>query len=207
MARFQNYFNGNLARELGRFHAWREKFWGRRYRPMLIGDEPDAQLERLEYLLAHGTKEHLVESPLEWPGPNMARSLLLRQPLVGMWFNRTKEWTARRRGEDFGRYDYATRYEIGLQQLPAYRDLSAEDYRDLIARLVDKIQKDAAEERGDRPVLGADRVLAADPHNRPNKVKKSPAPMLFFAKSKDLLARMREDYQIFSPSTVRPPSA
>jgi len=73
----------------------------------------------------------------------MARSLLLREPLVGHWLNRTKEWVARRRGEDFGKYDYATRYEIELQPLPGFRDLSADDYRDVIARLVEKIQNDA----------------------------------------------------------------
>ena len=31
LARFMNFLNSNLAREAGRVHRWREKFWGRRY--------------------------------------------------------------------------------------------------------------------------------------------------------------------------------
>ena len=36
LARFMNYLNSNLAREGGRLHQWREKFWGRRYQAIVI---------------------------------------------------------------------------------------------------------------------------------------------------------------------------
>ena len=32
LAQFMQYLNSNIARELGRLHNWREKFWSRRYR-------------------------------------------------------------------------------------------------------------------------------------------------------------------------------
>ena len=140
MARFQNYLNSNLARELGRLHKWPEKFWGRRYRPMVISDEKDAQWERLEYILGNGVGS-LVDSPLDWPGANAAKALVHDEPLVGHWFNRTKEWEARRRGRHFEKYDFATRYEIKLGQLPAFQDMSPESYRQEVADLVGKIEK------------------------------------------------------------------
>ena len=197
MARFHCHLNSNLARELGRLHGWRDKFWSRPYRHMVISDEPEAQLARLRYLLANNTKEGLVASPLDWPGPNMARAVLREETLAGYWFNRTKEWAARRRGEDFGKYNYATKYEIELQQPRAFADLPKEEYREIIAALVRDIEEDTAAERAERPALGPEILLAKDPHEAPRKPKKSSAPMLFFARSMDLLAEMKEGFRRF----------
>ncbi|MBZ0111815.1 MAG: transposase [Thermoanaerobaculia bacterium] len=38
MKRFMNFVNSNVAKEAGRLHGWREKFWGRRYRLVPITD-------------------------------------------------------------------------------------------------------------------------------------------------------------------------
>jgi REP element-mobilizing transposase RayT len=54
ISRFMNFINSNIAKEAGRLYGWREKFWGRRYRLIPITDEPEAQIARLRYLLAHG---------------------------------------------------------------------------------------------------------------------------------------------------------
>ena len=197
MARFQGHLNSNLARELGRLHDWREKFWSRRYRPMIVSDEPEAQRERLKYVLGTGTKEQLVARPLDWPGPNAARALVQGEPLVGYWFNRTKEWKARRRGEDFQKYDYATRYEIELQPLPGFADLSPEAYRAMVAEVLTEIEEEAAAKRGDRPVLGVEKILSEDPSRRPQKTKKSPAPMLFFASRKEVREAQANRYLDF----------
>ena len=51
--------------------------------------------------------------------PTAAKEILAGEPLRGAWFNRTAEWAARRQGEDFEEYDYATRYEIELSLCPA----------------------------------------------------------------------------------------
>jgi len=64
------------------------------------------------------------------PGPNAARALVHDEPLVGgFWFDRTKEYYAHRKGIDFDKYDYATRYEIELKPLPAFQDDSPEEYQ------------------------------------------------------------------------------
>ncbi len=127
MSGFQCHINSNIAREIGRLHNWREKVWSRRYRPMMISDEREAQRERLKYVLAAGTKEGLVERPHDWPGPNAARALVDDEPVVGYWFNRTKEYFANREGIDLGKYDFATRYVIELKPLPAFKDDSPEE--------------------------------------------------------------------------------
>jgi len=197
MSRFQGHLNSNLARELGRLHDWHEKLWSRRYRAMIVSDEPEAQRRRLKYVLGTGAKEQLVASPLDWPGPNAARALAHGEPVVGYWFNRTKEWHARRRGENFQKYDYATRYEIELQPLPGFADLSPEAYRSMVAEVVSEIEKEAAAERGDRPVLGVEKILSEDACRRPQTAKKSPAPMLFFAARKEIREAQANSYRDF----------
>ena len=47
LARFMNHVNSKIAREAGRLHYWREKLWGRRYRGIVVSEEPEAEVERL----------------------------------------------------------------------------------------------------------------------------------------------------------------
>ena len=155
----------------------------------VVSHEPEAQLARLEYLLANGTKDGLVASPIDWPGPNVARTFLHGEPLVGTWFDQTKEWAARRRGENFEKFDYTTRYQIELLPLPTYRYLSTDDYRATVAGLVAKVEQGARAARRERSVLGANAILAQDPTEQPRKAKRSPAPMLLFSKSKEVANR------------------
>ena len=80
---FMGYVNGNLAKEAGRLHHWRERFWGRRYSHVVLSDEPTAQEERLRYLLEQGCKENLVRRPEDWPGASSTRALLTGQAVRG----------------------------------------------------------------------------------------------------------------------------
>src|ERR1700750_3046058 len=109
LSRFMNYFLSKLAREVGRLTGWKEKIFGRRYQAIVVSDEEEAQIARLRYSLAHGAKEDLVEGPLDWPGVHAARALLGVEVLEGLWFDRTQEYLARRRGEKFEPLQYATR--------------------------------------------------------------------------------------------------
>ena len=104
MARFQGFVGSKIAREIGRLTGWREKVWGRRYSAIEISDEPAAQVERLRYLLSHGVKENLVARCAQWPGVHAAEAMATGRPLLGFWFDRTAEFQARKRGEDFGTY-------------------------------------------------------------------------------------------------------
>ncbi len=198
MSRFQGHLNSNIAREIGNLHGWKDRFWARPYRKMDIGDERADQRARLKYCLAQAVQAGLVESPLDWPAPTAAQALLYDEPVVGYWFNRTKEYNARRSEIDFAKYDYATRYEIALQPLPAFQDDSPEEYQTMVAEVLAEIEEEAAASRGGRPVLGADAVQAQDPCQRlPSPRKKSPAPALFFSKQPEVRKAMVDDYEDF----------
>ena len=187
---FMGYFNSNLAREAGRLVDWREKFWSRRYRAIVVSGEEAAQRERLKYVLSHGAKEGLVGDPREWPGVHAIRPLLDGEPTQGIWFDRTQEYAARRRGEEFDRLRYAMTYSVVLSPLPCWEDLPAELQRQRIAEIAEEIGAESAarqKEKGVAPV-GADAIRRQQPHHRPAKTKKSSAP-LFHTATK----RVRDD--------------
>ena len=126
LAIFMNYFLSKVAREIGRLTGWREKIFGRRYQAIQISDEPEAQIARLRYVLSHGCKENLVERLQEWPGVHCVEALTTGKALEGWWFDRTQEYLARRRGETFGTYQYATRESFELAPLPCWKHLPPE---------------------------------------------------------------------------------
>jgi REP element-mobilizing transposase RayT len=198
LAAFMGHFNSNLAREAGRLVHWREKFWGRRYRAIPISEEEAAQAERLGYILAHGVKEGLVEYLKDWPGVSAVRALLGEETLEGLWFDRTREHLARRRGIAFERLDFATLYRLHLAPLPCWAHLSAEEYRKRIAEMIEEIEGRAALQRQLRglPAKGPTAVLAQEPQAAPERLKKSPAP-LFHAASRRVRRELYEGYKYF----------
>src|SRR5688572_5363502 len=103
MSRFVGYVNTNIAKEAGKLAQWREKFWSRRYQHIVVTEEEAAQVARMKYLLSHGAKEGPVKRPQDWPGVHGVRALLDGGPLRGYWFDRTKEYSARQRNEEFSR--------------------------------------------------------------------------------------------------------
>ena len=164
----------------------------------MVSDEQEAQVGRLKYLLAHGVKEGLVARVEEWPGVCSAGALLHGKPLEGYWFDRTKEYAARNRGEDFGAMKYATREELVLSPLPCWEHLPPEQYRDRVAGLIEQIEAEGRAERESKGVepLGVEAILRQNPTTRPNKTKKSPAPRVHAA-SKAARKVFREAYSAF----------
>ena len=148
--------------------------------------------------LSHGCKEDLVERPRDWPGVHAVRALLEDEVLEGLWFDRTQEYLARRRGKDFDYLEYATREVLELDPLPCWKDLSVEQRRARIAALAADIEAEAAARRkrtGVRP-LGPAAVLAQNPLRQPAQTKKSPAPALHAA-SQAARREFREAYARF----------
>lgn len=195
LAAFMRHANGNLSKEIGRLHRWSGKLWQRRYRGILVSEEEEAQIDRLRYLLALGVKEFLVDRAIDWPGVHSVRALLKDQPLRGWWFDRTREFAARGRGERPGRYDYAEEETLVLDPLPCWRHLPPEEVRRRVRDVVRDVEHEAAVERrktGKRS-QGAEVVMANDPHYRPDKLDQSPAPM-FHAARKRVRRAMWEAY-------------
>ena len=198
LARFMNYLNSNLAREAGRLHGWGEKFWGRRYQAIVISEEEPAQVNRLRYLLSHGCKEGLIASPGDWPGAQCVDALTTGQPLEGLWFDRTREYAARARGEEFHQLEYATQENFRLSPLPCWRHLSEKKYRHAIGELIQGIEAETTgrhSRKGTQP-LGVKAIVAQDPHDRPRKLKKAWAPA-FHAATKAARQELVEAYGWF----------
>ncbi len=198
LAQFMNYVDGNLGKEAGRLHGWHEKFWGNRYHPIVVSDEEAAQMARLKYLLANSVKEGLVERPQDWPGVHCATSLLTGEPLLGFWFDRTKEYYARIRGKKFGKYDFASEETLTIEPLPCWRHLPEEEYRARVADLVAQVVAEAAVEREETGtvVMGAARVRAQHPHDAPARLEKTPAPD-FHTATPEVRRKLRTAYTLF----------
>jgi len=198
MAQFMGHFNSNLAREAGRLAHWREKFWGRRYQAIPVSEEEAAQVERLRYVLAHGAKEGLVERLRDWPGVSAVRALLEEEPLQGYWFDRTREHADRRRGRAFERLSHATPYTVHLKPLPCWAHLSSVEYQRRIAEMVDDIESQAALKRqlNELSAKGPEAIRIQEPHEAPENLKKSPAP-LFHAASRKVRRELYEAYKQF----------
>jgi hypothetical protein len=198
LAQFMNHVNSNIAREAGRLHAWREKFWGRRYRSIPVLDDKATEA-RLRYILEHGCKEGLVRKPSDWPGASCLPALLHGKVLRGVWFDRTAEYRARRKGLWPDRYEFATYYDVPLTPIPCWSHLSLEERQLRAAQIVAEIKADTAKhakERGSLPP-GPEFVCTQDPHDRPCKPNKSPAP-LCHASSRQKRKLFREAYAEFS---------
>ena len=178
LARFMGFVNGNLAKEAGRLHGWRERIWGRRYTAIVVSHEEAVQLARLRYLLEQGTKEGLVRRPQDWPGAHSVQALIDGCPMRGVWFDRTREYEARRCGQQPGKYEYAEEETVELAPLPAWDGLAPEDRRAAVRALVREIEREArrARETSGRSPMGVRRILRQNPHDRPEQSHRSPAP-------------------------------
>lgn len=203
LAGFMGFVNSNIAREVGILVNWKEKFWGRRYQGILVSDEARAQLGRLEYFLANCVKEHLVETPLEWPGVHCARALTEGCKLQGLWFDRTAFYRAQKRrkaGEKPIREDdFKTLETLQLSPLPCLANLSETERRLQVLSLIEKVAAAAASDRKakGRMALGAARLQRQHPHTQPKQLKKSPAPR-FHTFAVQAQKALRDAYSAFA---------
>lgn len=197
LADFMGYVNTNLSKEVGKLHRWKGPMWQRRYDVIPVSEEEAAQVARLRYLLSHGCKENLVLIPSDWPGVHSVDAIVHQKPLKGLWFDRTAEFAARQRGEEFGDGDYAEEEIVELTPLPAWKALSPEAYRQSVAEIVEDIEKEtAARHRHEKTApVGARSVVREDPHHEPNKLTSSPRPRFHAAsrrKRKEMEHQFRE---------------
>ena len=192
------YFNGNLAREVGRLTGWFAAVWARRYDAILVSDEEAAQVGRLRYCLAQGVKEHLVARAEDWPGVHSAPGLDHRG----------------------GRRGNLVRPDPGAQPAPpppdsqARRSRPAPDGRPQPSSLLEASgpcrvprpgrrapvrpgdgRRVEREKKGIEP-LGVAAILEQDPETRPVHLDRSPAPFVHAA-TKRVRKELREAYGWF----------
>jgi hypothetical protein len=196
MARFMGYVMSNVARELGRLHGWRERFWARRYTSIVISEEEAAQVSRLRYLLSHGVKEGFVAAAEDWPGPHSARAMRRGEPLSGVWYDRTAEFLARRMGLAIHERDFATSETVALAPLPCWDAASPEIRQQFVAELLLQVETEARQQRRHQLPLGRQVVLRQHPHDRPTTFERRPAPA-FHAASREARLRLVAAYRRF----------
>lgn len=107
------------------------------------------------------------------------RTLLDGEPLEGLWFDRTKEYSARNRGKTISPSQFATTETVTLSPLPCWEHLSPEQRCARVEAIVQRIEETAAKkcEESGSAVLGAAAVCAQKPFDQPARPKKSPAPL------------------------------
>jgi REP element-mobilizing transposase RayT len=173
LAAFMRYLNSKIAREAGRLHGWTEKLWGRRYTSIVVSHEPEAQIQRLRYLLDQGCKERLVTSPRHWPGATSTRALLKGEPLEGLWIDRTAQYEAHERGEANPDERFATTYRLELSPIPCWEDFADHQYQARLRTMVHEIER----KMEGVEVLGKQAICRQDPHAGPtSSPPRSPAP-------------------------------
>ncbi len=202
LANFMRHFKTNLSKEAGRLHNWSGSLLKPRYRSISVSGEEAAQIGRLRYILRQGCKENLVAKPADWPGAHCAKALSEGKPLTGIWFNRTAEYNARRRqSKRLKPKDFADHHTLHLAPLPCWRDLSPEVVKTYVTEMVEQIERETQErhdQEGTRP-LGRRAIVKANPHSRPKRSKKSPAPS-FHAYSRKVRRRFYQGYAAFVAS-------
>jgi REP element-mobilizing transposase RayT len=188
MSLFMGFLNGNLAKELGRLHGWKEKFWGRRYHSASVKPTEHDQLRRFLYILDNSCKEGLVASPLEWPGVSTAGALYRGETIMkGTWYDRTAEYRARLSGEHKRCSSTETVY---LTPLPFLQERSVDEQRAFYVDAVRGIETKTAQmhrENGTTP-RGARVIRRQKPHDKPKAFKASPAPIFHAANREDFWA-------------------
>lgn len=179
LARFMQFLNANMAKEVARLHDWPERVWSRRYRAICIVDDKAAHA-RMRYQLAHGAKEGLVHGAGSWPGPNCIAALTHGDLLRGTWFDRSAEYRVRAAGKDVKPGEFATTYDVKLAPLPCLRDLNENQrqahYRHVVHEI--DVAAEAANKDMGRTPMGVRAILEQDPHHRPKTPDRSPAPLV-----------------------------
>jgi hypothetical protein len=170
LARFLCYVNGNVAKAVNDLVGWEGPVWGRRTQVVAVADDAAAE-QRFRYILAHGAKEGLVASPLEWPGVSSARALALGEPILGEWRRPAMAVT------DASASPVSNGpHTIDVTPLPAWAGLSAAQRHDRVQGMVAALVAENAK----RAVVGAGLVLRQDPLDRV-VLERTPAPLVHAA--------------------------
>jgi hypothetical protein len=173
LARFMSHLLRNISDEMGRLHNWPGALWERPYVNIACVDE-EAQIRRMAYVLAQGTKDGLVRRVMDWPGVHGAGALISTMRARGTWVNRTKAYRMRSKGKKVSNAEVEETLEIRYAQLPAWADLSLADYQKKVRQLIRKVEARSRELH--HHVLGKDKIVRQDPHARSRSLIRRPKP-------------------------------
>ena len=159
--------------------------------------------------LSHAVKEHLVASLREWEGLHCAEALMDGKPMRGVWYDRSKQYEAKRQAErraarrdkppkELRRGAFMTHYDLKLAPLPCWEHLSTASLRKKVAAMVAEIEAEAAavREEFDLEPKGMEAIRNQNPLESSAKSQRSPKP-LCHAASKEMRERVKRAYRGF----------
>ncbi len=116
--------------------------------------------------------------------------------MEGVWYDRTTLYEARCRGEQLALEDVAEKESVTLSLLPCWQGLPDKEAQEFVADLIETIERDNDERRRaeGQGVLGVKAISRRHPHERPDKLRRSPAPR-FHAATREGLKRLRDAYR------------
>ena len=132
----------------------------------------------------------------DWHGIHGLGYLLDGKPLQGYWFDRSQEYAARQRREDFDRLRYATAETLTLDPLPCCEGLSSDQMRLRVRHWLNEVELEAQSALGGQEPLGREAILSQNPHSHPKHLKKSPAPRVH-AFSQEIRCALYDAYSEF----------
>ncbi|MBP8810883.1 MAG: hypothetical protein KBG48_08790 [Kofleriaceae bacterium] len=188
---FFGFVHSNIARQLNDLRRRTGVFWSRRAKVIPVLD-PDAQLDRLTYLLSQGPKSKLVASPKDWPGACSTPGLLGDMTLPARYKGLDACRRNRLRRQPRPEVELEEDVSITLTPLPALGHLPPTELRAVHEGLVATIE---AAHAGDQ-VLGAQHLIEQDPETRPENFVPSPAPRCH-AQSTPVRLRFNKCYRTF----------
>ena len=180
-ALFKAFLFGNVSKEVGELYDWPGPFWHRRCRDIAVLDD-EAVYRRAMYLAAQAAKDGLTTIG-SWPGIQWVKAVTEGRPLRGVWYDRTALYQQRvawaradpaTRGRRPCLQDVARTIPVELTPLPMWSELSEAERQ---AKWVELVERAGEEFPPKTPtMLGAEAVKGQEPHHRPERAAKRPAP-------------------------------
>jgi hypothetical protein len=174
---FFQYFNGQVARALNRFHGRRHQLWARRYSAIPVLDE-QTDIERLLYFLTNPQKANLVDTLKDWPGLSSASFYLgdNKKQNEYLFFDRTK-WNRTKKPRSIAKFLHIVKLKHTV--LPALAHMDEPQRKALLQRLLDENESALRDIRQgqERNVLGKRGLQETDSSACPKKPKTSPLPL------------------------------
>jgi hypothetical protein len=150
-----------LAKVFNAYRGRRENFWAAEPPSAIQVVASFDQFLKLVYVLANPVASDLVEHVVDWPGANSfaqnltGRTLRVKRPNI---FFRQEEGKMPEEAE------------LRVERLEGYRDLAPDEWRELLAKAIEKAEDAAREVRvaENRGVMGRKAVLRVSPEARPS---------------------------------------
>ncbi|MDH5675811.1 MAG: hypothetical protein OEZ06_27045 [Myxococcales bacterium] len=178
LALFNEYFHGQLARQVNIFLDRRYALWGRRMSTKrVLGAK--AEFERALYILSNPLSANLVARADQWPGFNCFESFVTGKPMRFLCMDRTR-WHRNKRPKNIAPYLSTVTLELAA---PSGDGIGTMDKRQWQKRVVETVVAreqtlHIERQKTGKKVLGLEGLLETLPSDRPKQPKNSPGPMV-----------------------------